>query len=81
MPGAIDGNCSFAQSTDNKVRQMKPCSVLTILLFCVAGRSTCAQTTYDTFVQQGKAQLQSSNNDAALSSGQQAIQLDPNRCR
>lgn len=52
-----------------------------VLLFPIAVAAASAQSTpdYDALLQQGKIQLQSGSNDAALASANAAIKLDANR--
>jgi len=46
---------------------------------CLTMAQAQSAPSYDALIQQGKAQLQAGNSAAALSTGQQAVQLDANR--
>jgi predicted negative regulator of RcsB-dependent stress response len=60
---------------------MKTRAILTSLVLALSLAATRAQPapTYDALIQQGKNQLQSGNSAQALTSGQQAVQLDAAR--
>jgi tetratricopeptide (TPR) repeat protein len=53
--------------------------LLLALATCVPFALAQSSPSYDTLIQQGKAELQTGSNDQALATGEQAIKLDPSR--
>jgi Flp pilus assembly protein TadD len=63
-----------------KPRSILICAILGVCLGAAHAQLTPTPApTYDALIQQGKTQLQSGNSAQALTSGQQAIQLDATR--